>query len=525
MATKTKPRNTSEIQNKGGSGPPITVPEEVKTEITGLKAKADELAAALANTPKGEEIASLQGELEAIKATVDNIPGNYEPLIKSLEQRVDELQTGAALLGSKANDQPSGIRAVTKSIEESAAYKSIIDNQALASPGTFGGKTEIESFQSLRMKAASPVTISDVSGQNLEVYRPGIFQEPRWAMNLATRFPTIIVQNATTYTIPYETDASEYGAWTSTLTAALDGDPTPKSAATFDSVDGLVVGSTVRFYDGDGVLLGTSVVVSYDTGTKVVTFTTDSLTWDADIGDRVTSENYGATAEEASKPYGWVGTANRSWNFKTLATIIPTTVNALRTVAGLQQFIEGKLPERDLRNMSWHLMYGDATVANQLQGLRTYTGAQTYSWSSGSSGDNQVDAVMRAANLIPWTAPIGVIMSQADLPSLYLLKGSDGHYLRAGNFGMVPLVQGAANSWFLGPYELVFDYAVTSTHFTVINWTDASEIVDQATAAMLWGYINDDFEKNIIRARYEATRLHAIKSTRAYVAGTWDAAP
>jgi hypothetical protein len=516
--------NTDDLKTKGGENDAAAV----KSQLDEFKSQLDEALAAVKGAPKATEIKSLVEKIEAIEKSVGDLPGTYDAQLKAIGEQVDALQTGAALIAGKSADAPTGIKSITKAVEESGGFKGLFDAQGehvqVCAPGTFGAKHQIPSYASVGYKAASPVTIPDVSGQNLEVYRPGIFQEPRWQMNLATRFPRIVVRGATQYTIPYETDASEYGAWTSTLAAALDGDPTPKSTIEFTDVDGLVVGSSVRFYDGDGVLLGSSVVVSINTSTKVVTFTTDSLTWDADIGDRVTSENYGATAELATKPSGWVGTDNRTWNFKTMASIIPTTVNALRTIAGLQQMIEGKLPERDLRNMSWHLLYGDATVANQIQGLRTYTGAQTYSWSAGPSGDNQVDAVMRAANLIPWTSDIGVIMSQADLPSLFLLKGEDGHYLRTGNFGMVPMTQ-IGFQWFLGPYELVFDYAVTSTHFTVVNWADTSELVDQDTAGLLWGYINDDFEKNIIRARYEATRLHAIKSTRSYVVGTWNSAP
>jgi len=521
----TKVEHTDDLEGKAVNSADLAA---VKTEMDGIKSRLDEVGAALDGTPNATEITGLKSQIDAVKQSMDDLGGNYKGMIDALEKRVDELQTGAALAVGKDASAPAGIKAITKELEESAGFKSVLEavknGIQVAGRDQFGAKSTIPSYASFGYKAADPVTIPDVSGQNLQVYRPGIFQEPRWQMNLATRIPSIVVAGATQYTIPYETDASEYGAITTTLAAAIDGDPTPKSAATFTDVEGFVVGTVVRFYDGDGALLGTSVITDINTGTKVVTFTTDSLTWDADIGDRVVSENYGATAELAKKPSGWVGTDNRTWYFKTMAVLTPTTVNSLRTVAGLQSLIESKAPDRDLRNMSWHLMYGDKDVANQIQGLRTYTGAQTYSWSGGPSGDNQVDAVMRAANLIPWTAPIACIMSQADLPSLFLLKGSDGHYLTSGNFGMVPLSQ-IGFQWFLGPYELVFDYAVTPTHFTVINWTDASELVDQDSASALWGYINDDFEKNIIRYRYEATRLHAIKSTRAYVVGTWDGAP
>ena len=131
---------------------------------------------------------------------------------------------------------------------------------------------------------------------------------------------------------------------------------------------------------------------------------------------------------------------------------------------------------------------------------------------------------MKSVNLIPWTSGIGCVMKQSDLTALTLLKDSTGQYLTSGNFGMVPL-QMVGSAWFLGPFELVFDYANAATHFTVINWADASEIADQATAALMWGYIGNDFADNVIRARYEATLAHAIKSTQAYVVGTWDVAP
>jgi hypothetical protein len=517
--------NSDEAPRTKGDGG-LSETTEIKSALDSMTDRLGEAEAA--RSQHTEQIKKLTGTIDSIKKSVDDLPGDYGPQVKALEKEVAKLVTGAALAQGKSANASVGLKAITQAVADSDGYKSMVSgtNRPMSgsAAGTWFGKSEIPSFGVTGYKASIPVQISDLSGINLDAYRPGVFEDQKWAMSLALRFPRAVVKNATNYYIPKETDASRYGAWTSTLAAALDGDPTPKSTIEFAEVDGLVVGSTVRFYNTSGVLLGTSVVVSINTSTKVVTFTTDSLTWDAAIGDRVVSENYGATAETAVKPYGWVGTENVNFALKLLATIVPTTVNAMNTIPGLQSMIERKLPERHLRNLSWHLLYGDASVANQLQGLRTYTGAQTYSWSSGTSGDNQVDAVMRAANLIPWTSGLGVIMSQQDLPSLFLLKGSDGHYLRTGNFGMVPLSQ-IGQAWYLGPYELVFDYAVTSTHFTVINWSDASELVDQDTASLLWGYINDDFEKNIIRARYEATMAHAIKSTQAYVAGTWDAAP
>jgi hypothetical protein len=530
--------NTDGLETKGGKAPvntdgapqpddqPIVDTAEIKSEMDGIKSRLEEVGAALKGTPSAAEIATLSGQIDAIKSTVDSIPGNYTALVTALTERVDELQTGAALLGSQAPDQPQGIKAITQAVMDSPLYKSIFDGDTgkrgnqLCATNTFTGRTEIESFAAAGYKAPAPVVISDMAGGNLTAYKPGTIEAREFDMSLATRIPSVIVSGATTYAVPKETLPSRYGAWKSKLAATLTA---TTSTATFDDVDGLKVGSVVRFFSATDTVLGSSTVVSINTTTKVVTFTTNSLTWNGTIGWKVTSENYGVSAELATKPSGFVGTANVEFSLKMLASIIPTTVNALNTIQGMQALIERKLPLRDLRNMSQHLLYGDDS-AGQLQGLRTYTGAQTSLWSSGVSGDNQVDAVMRAANLIPWGAQTSVIMAQADLPSLYLLKGSDGHYLRTGNFGMVPLTQAGA-SWFLGPYELVFDQAVVSGDFTVINLALASEIADQNTASLMWGYINDDFSQNIIRARYEATRAHAILDTNEYVVGEWDAAP
>jgi hypothetical protein len=69
------------------------------------------------------------------------------------------------------------------------------------------------------------------------------------------------------------------------LTVQLDGDPTPKSTATVDDVTPFVVGEYAQFYDASNAVLGYALIVSI-LG-QVITFTTDSLTWDAEVGDAV----------------------------------------------------------------------------------------------------------------------------------------------------------------------------------------------------------------------------------------------
>jgi hypothetical protein len=90
-----------------------------------------------------------------------------------------------------------------------------------------------------------------------------------------------------TYTVTRRPGAWD-GAWTPlvpTLTVQLDGDPTPKSTATVDDVTPFVAGEYAQFYDATNAILGYAEIVSI--AGQVITFVTDSLTWDAAIGDAV----------------------------------------------------------------------------------------------------------------------------------------------------------------------------------------------------------------------------------------------
>jgi hypothetical protein len=532
------PKNRSDIEDKGSKTPPAPEETEVKSRLDEMDEKLTETIAAA--KAAGSDTEAVMAEIKSLKKTIDTIkesmadfPGHYEKQLKAIGDQVDAFQTGAALASVGKANAPHGANAMVQKVMDSPQYKSMLEQDSggkykqiktsAHSDGNWTERIAIESFAAAGIKAPAPVVISDMAGTDTDVRRPGTLEQRDWAMNVRSRIPSVITAGAATYTVPKETLPSRYGAWKTTLAASINGDPTPTSTATLTDVEGIMRGSVHRFYNASDVLLGSAVVVSWDTGTKVVTYVTNSLDFDATSGWKVTSENYAATAELGEKPNQFVGSTTESFTLKVLASILPTTVNALNTIQGMAALIERKMPYRADRNLSQHLIYGDGS-ADELQGLRTYSGAQSYLWSSGVSGDNQVDALMRAINLIPWGVPIDVLMSQVDLPALTLLKGSDGHYLRTGSFGQVPLTQ-IGLSWFLGSHELVFDYAVTSGDFTCINWMGASEIADQNTASLQWGYIDDDFVKNIIRARSEQTLAHAILDAQEYVVGEWDAAP
>ncbi len=535
--SESKTKNRSTIEDKGSKTAPTPEETEVKTRLAEMDEKLAEVIAT-AKTAGGDseavlaEIKTLKGVIDTVKESMEDLPGHYEKQLKAIGDQVDAFQTGAALGSMGKANVPMGMKVITQQVMDSPTYKSMMSksgekyNQLKTSAhsnGNWTERTEIESFAAAGYKAPSPVVVSDMAGTDTDVRRPGVLEAREWAMGIRSRIPSVITAGALTYTVAKETLPSRYGAWKTTLAANINGDPTPVSTATLTDVEGILRGAVHRFYNASDVQIGSAVVVSWDTGTKVVTYVTNSLDFDATSTWKVTSENYAAVAELAEKPNQFLGSATESFTLRMIPSILPTTVQALNTIQGMAAMIERKMPLRFDRNLSRHLIYGDNS-ADELQGLRTYSGAQSSLWSSGVSGDNQVDAVMRAINMIPWGVPIDVLMTQLDLPALTLLKGADGHYMRTGSFGQVPLTQ-IGLSWFLGSHELVFDYSVASGDFMPINWAGASEIADQNTASLMWGYIDDDFVKNIIRARYEATLAHAILDAQEYVVAEWDGAP
>ncbi len=257
----------------------------------------------------------------------------------------------------------------------------------------------------------------------------------------------------------------------------------------------------------------------------MLTFPTDALDFDASTGWDVTAEQWGATVESDAKPYGYLAAELVQVTLQTIAELIATTRQRLNSGPGLDAWIRRVMPERWRRNVAWHLLYGDATAAGapQLAGFASETGVQTYLWSSGQIGDTRADAVLRAANLVVGRN-VTVVMNKRDLLSIRVAKNSSGDYIETPNFGRIALDMVGQN-WVLDGFTIIESDAVLDNDFFVIDFSRASELADQGTASLEFGLVNDQFIRNEVTVRYEATIAHAILSTQAYVYGTWDSAP
>lgn len=498
----------------------------MKSELDGLKSRVEDFQKAgqdadLAAVPA--TVDGLKADLAKVQTAMEKVDGDYTDAVKALTTRLDGLDNAMDLNAAAAQ-----VKSYGDMIMDTEGFKS-------AHFDASGGRKK------LHLDSADPIYIPRITGAKATItpisltqmgdavpnfYRPGIFTEAQDVMNLAARLMRISVPNATTYSVRKETAASLTGYITTTLAVTLDGDPTPKTVATFTDVDGFVPGTYVRFWNASGALLARLPIVSIDTGTKVVTFATDAIDFDATAGWRITGENFGAVAESADKPYGFLEVDVTDHSMKTIPTLMAVTNQVLDSVAGMTSWIELKLRARFLRNLSWHLLKGDGSSAQQLAGFDNASGAQTFTWSTdGVAGDFRADAIFRAGALIPWSGAIVVVMNRADLVKLQLEKNStDGAYVQSQMFGGISLNMFGPRM-FLGPYEIILDDACVEGDFYMINLSEASELADAERASLAWGYVNAQFAQNQITARYEERLLHAINSTAAFVLGEWDSAP
>jgi len=505
--------------------------KSVEQAVDGLKGKVDALEEKLEKLPQDSpipaEVTQLKGSIEKIEGILGETDNaNWSGALKAMNDRLEALATQLHPAATEAAEELKGF---AECFLDSDNLKSqLIDDPQLIKklarlPGLNAGKS-IEGLPAVTFgERLKTVDTTAVGAVRQPTYRPGIVSDPELPRGLVNRIPRIVAPGAANWNVPRETDDGIAAYITTNASAAVDGDPTPKSAIPVDSVAGFTVGSVARVQTTGGTYERT--VTEIDEANSELDFATDDIDFDIAEDDVVTATFFGSTGELQTKPDSGAEIELITWAFQTMALIMPMSQQVINTVAGIENWAQNKLRMRTMRNYSQHLLYGDPTTGNQLQGFSTYANAQTFTWSTdGTVGDNRADAIVRASNLITWSGPQIVVLSRGDITNMNLEKTTTEAYVHSQLFGRLPLMN-LNGSWFLGPWELYEDDAVTPGDFFVINLAAASEMVDQDRTSMTPGMINDDFAKNIIRWRYEEVVLHAILSTKAYVVGEWDSAP
>lgn len=511
--------------------------DTVKQDFQELRALVEQVAKNGAAETKslGDQLRAKLGELEAkdLEAELKSL----EAELKAANARIDQLEAE-----DSANLVPES-KSWADFVHDSDAWRQNWSQKSFGSVGQTGRAStpsilfddpllfpEYVAQKKARdpqYKAAPTIHNSTLlAGMTVPRYRQDVVEARERRLGLLAALTIVDGAGTDTYSFTRETSKGRRGYWHGTIT----GDTAAGSASLdFDTVDGLVIGAPLRIHSTDVVGEGTYLVYVESISTLTVTFMDAdgvSITTPAavDDGDSVTSEVFGATAESGDKPYTLLETERITKTMKTIAVLAAITQQRLNSIPMLQSWAERKMRSRFRQVLSWHLLYGDGTQSDQLDGYFTQSDAGTTLWSEGAAGDNRVDAILRAIEELEAEGYFGaeIVMNPRDWGKIKRLKTEDGSYLfrRGGDEVMVD-----ATARTIDGYQVRLDEVMKQGDFLVADFAESSEYVDQRTAAFALGYVNDQFRKNEITGRYEETGLHAILTSFAYRLGQWDSKP
>jgi hypothetical protein len=472
--------------------------------------------------------------LTPLKTEFDGVRSSVATAVGAMKEQNDKMVE--KLIGLEQQIKQNRAPAVITSRNSPALFEALTSSDVYKNELSRGGLGKVENLPSilleeLEMRASTPTTIgsTEVGGMLVPYYRPGIveYQIERYGLwELMNKMTT----DAEKVEIMKESEASGRAAVMNTLEVAIDGDPTAKTTCTLYNSEGFEAGMLVRFHLAAST--PTLPLVSKDDATGILTFATDAITFDAAIGTKVTAEAVGATAEEALKPYGYMDVSVTEETLKTLATMLKVTVQRMKLTPMLLQWMQSKLMSAVKRSYSFHCLHGDDSAAGTLAGFLNEVGLQTFTWSTdGVVGDNKIDAILKAIyTLIISDGPIGICMNKAEWINILLLKGTDGHYI-SKTFGPVAVVDNGPGQRRLGAFPVELDpscryTAGTESQVLCADFANAHELyINPKMTSFELGMINDDFELNIRRARYEEMAQNCILSTRNYCLVDLDTAP
>jgi HK97 family phage major capsid protein len=169
------------------------------------------------------------------------------------------------------------------------------------------------------------------------------------------------------------------------------------------------------------------------------------------------------------------------------------------------------------------ILAGDGTGEN-LQGVLTTTGIQTYDWSDGATlpvADTKVDAIRRAATLsfLAYYEPTGVVLHPNDWEDMELAKDDNGQYLVAVSVAL----GGEPKLWRIPVVETP---AMTEGTALVGAFGTGAQLYDREQASIRISEQHSDFfVRNAIVILAEQRLALAVKRPEAFVKVNFDAAP
>lgn len=213
----------------------------------------------------------------------------------------------------------------------------------------------------------------------------------------------------------------------------------------------------------------------------------------------------GMTAEGAAKTQADFDLVVNSASVKKVTAYIKVTKEMLDDVELMRAEIDQELTELINLKIDDQLLSGTGLTVN-LKGITTYADA----WAAGSFAlavdtPNKYDVLVTAINQVnnAQFMPNYIIMHPADVASMKLEKGSDGHYV-------IPRFA-AVDGTVIEGIRVVENTGITADKFLVGDFTKSGVRFKEGITINV-GYENDDFTKNLVTILAEARLVHRIKA-------------
>lgn len=522
---------------QGNFGDPSTGPgafaAEVKKQIGDVGAKVDAVAGTVETL--GQQVGQFAQRIEAVESrpavTSEDMDAKFAKVASGdqfaeVAEQLKALETKVERQGQFGGTQPKADDAWTRYFN-SPEFAEYLKGECKDDRGV---KLKVPAVFGRSLGGQFAVTVDDTLVGSLDVptQRAGVIEllrDPIGLVDVVNFVPPINSQNYEYYT---ETEQSEVAVVGTTLTVAIDGDPTPKTTCTVANSEGFVPGVLVLFYDASEAVLASKILVSKDDATGVLTFAADDLDFDASIGWKVVSEETLATAEGALKPAGFIAAKQSTLSLETIAVYLETTRQRLQytNVTDLASWINRKLPQRLRETLEWHLLYG-AGQNSELHGFLNsgiLPAGQTDTWSTDmETGDTRADLILWSATQIPGDVRTVAVMHKNDWFRLTNFKASDGHYVQ--NMAEGPTIINTPGLKAIGNVQVVLTRKIVETTALVFAPDAASEVVPAGDAELWTGYVGTQRIYNKQTHLYEQSLGHAITDTRAFRKVVFDSAP
>lgn len=237
------------------------------------------------------------------------------------------------------------------------------------------------------------------------------------------------------------------------------------------------------------------------------------------VQENVLNINAAMVAEGAQKPESSVGFVDATTPVRTLAHWMPVARQLLDDIQGLESYLNTRLLGGLKMVEDDQILYGDGTGQN-LTGLMVASGTQEATWSLGTHGDTQIDAIRRAMTLaqLAYYPVDGIVMNPVDWEKIELIKSTEGLYV------WVNVATGSQPSLWKVP--VVTTTAMHSGDVLLGAFSMACSLWDRQEANMRMSEHHADFfTKNMVAMLIEERIGLSVQRSKSLVKLTLDQAP